>query len=368
MDIKLYKLKDLKIQLETKSLWNEGNVPISKHKVVSLIHNPRGDDEDTVLITGSKENNIIGYLCILPDKIFIGGKEQKFGWLSAWWVAPEERKSRLGVILLISAMKAWDYNIGNSDFTNEAKAVLDSINKFFTLKEFNECKYLIRFNLHELFPSKYTNLKPIKFIFSSIDFIGNLFIDMKLKIIKRKILKRNNFSYEYISEIDAETNEFIEKYRKNELIARGMDELNLITKYPWVINAPADDMISKRYSFLSVAKSFYYLQIKVFNDKNDMIGFLLLRKRNSELSIPYCYLNDEYKTDVLKVLILHICMLRANMFIIKNDELTTYLKDVKIPHIYLKKNKRYAYITTKFKDIDFSKYHLQDGDGDAAFT
>jgi hypothetical protein len=368
MDIKLYKLKDLKIALETNSLWNDGNVPISKHKVISLFHNPRADDEDTVLITGIKENKIIGYLCILPDKIFIEGREQKFGWLSAWWVAPEDRNSRLGAILLINALKAWDNNIGNSDFTEQAKDVLDSINKFFTLKEINEFKYLIRFNSHELLTRKYPKLKSLKFILKAIDIIGNIFIDFKLSFVKRKMLKRNILSYEYISEIDKETHEFIKKFRKNELLARDIDELNLITRYPWVIHAPAEDKISKRYNFLSLAKSFYYLQIKIFNDKNDMIGYLLLRKRNSELTIPYCYYNDEYKTEILKVLILHICMLKVDMFITKNDELTPYLQNVKIPHIFLKKNKRYAYITTKYKNIDFSKYHFQDGDSDSAFT
>ncbi|OGU90397.1 MAG: hypothetical protein A2220_06135 [Ignavibacteria bacterium RIFOXYA2_FULL_35_10] len=368
MEIKSYTIKELKQTLSSNTFWTGNEVPISKHKIISHTYNPRADENDIVLITASKNDNIIGYIGILPDKFFIDGHEQKFGWLTAWWVEPDERKSRVGVSLLLKALQAFDNNIGTSDFTDHAKAVYDSSGLFISLKELTEYKVFIRFITNEVLTNKFKALKPLKIIFKVCDRLLNLFVDFRLYLIRNAYSKKRQLKYEYISEIDNQTQEFIKSYRKNELIAREKVELDWLTKYPWIINAPINDKIAEKYKFLSVAKSFYYLKIKIFNDNSDMTGFIILRKRDKELTIPYFYFKPENIQDIIKVIIHHIGLLKVDVFFTKNEELQSHLKDINFPYIYIKKNKKYTYLTKKFSSIDFSKYHLQDGDADISFT
>ena len=87
MEIKTFTIVDLKAALGSKKFWMTNVLPITKHRALSYCQNPRAGSNDPVLLVAYQDNQVIGYLGILPDKIFVNDTVYKLGWLTSWWVA-----------------------------------------------------------------------------------------------------------------------------------------------------------------------------------------------------------------------------------------------------------------------------------------
>ena len=84
MEIKAFTVADLKTVLASEDFWLTQTLPITKHRALSYSRNPRADADDPVLLVAYRDNRGIGYLGILPDKIFVGDVVYKLGWLTSW--------------------------------------------------------------------------------------------------------------------------------------------------------------------------------------------------------------------------------------------------------------------------------------------
>ena len=83
MKISSYRIADLRRLLEDPVFWGQEVLPISKHRLVSHINNPRANEDDIVLLTAHEDGNVEAYIGILPDLCFTSdGKTQKFGWFN----------------------------------------------------------------------------------------------------------------------------------------------------------------------------------------------------------------------------------------------------------------------------------------------
>ncbi len=70
MEIKAFTVADLKTALVSEDFWLTETLPITKHRALSYSRNPRAEEDDLVLLVAYQDNRVIGYLGILPDKIF----------------------------------------------------------------------------------------------------------------------------------------------------------------------------------------------------------------------------------------------------------------------------------------------------------
>ena len=86
MEIKSFTVTDLKTVLTSENFWLSETLPITKHRALSYSRNPRADEDDLVLLVAYQHNRVVGYLGILPDKIFVNDTIYKMGWLTSWWV------------------------------------------------------------------------------------------------------------------------------------------------------------------------------------------------------------------------------------------------------------------------------------------
>jgi len=84
MEIKTFTVADLKIALVSEDFWQTPTLPITKHRALSYCRNPRADEDDPVLLVAYQDNRVIGYLGILPDKIYVNDVDYKLGWLTSW--------------------------------------------------------------------------------------------------------------------------------------------------------------------------------------------------------------------------------------------------------------------------------------------
>jgi len=365
MIIKEYNKSDLKEALKNNSLWEGDVFPITKHRLISHLHNPRASEDDVLLTISFDDNNFInGYIGTLPDYIYTNSGEQKIAWFSTWWVKPNDKNSNIiGSMLFENAMKSYDNNIGVSGFAPSVEKVYKASRKFISLKKL-KCKIIyVGSPIKNLKLIKHPKLSSLYFALSIFDFFINLF--MKIKVRSLKIPK--DYSLEYINEIDNETSEIIKPFLKNELTKRSKQELDWILKYPWLVNSK-DYTENEKYYFSSSAKNTETFGLKIKGNDNSILAFLILFKRDENLKLSYSYFKKEHSNIVLKVLSKECINRKTGILHINNNDLINIINKSNIPNFFSTDIIRKSLISKNYKNDLPDSFILQPGDGDCAFT
>jgi len=364
MEIRPYTVNTIAELTTSEQFMTLKHVPITKHRAVSHAHNPRASGEDKILFIAYENNEIAGYVGVLPDRIVHQDTCEKIGWLSCFWVDPGYRGKNISVSLFSCVMEAWDNKIL---ITNMAPG---TINFYLRTDLYRQPLYktgirgYLRFNLANILPPKNTIFKKAVPFLKALDFTGNIMNDARLYFYHRYKVNRN-LRVEYRNDITPEAEEFIIGYNRQEFIKRGKPELEWILKYPWILEGSYGDHDSRRYYFSSVAERFICQCIQFYNDRDRMVGFLILSVRNDHLTVPYYYGEKESRKDIVKFLITQMRDLEVSMITIFQSELSEALNRLKSPLLFKKKILR-PYLCPKALDITGLKF--QDGDGDSAFT
>ncbi len=343
-------------------------IPITKHRALSHINNPKVDRDDIILFTAYEDDELVGYLGVLADTIYLNDDEQKAGWLSCIWTSDSVRGQGVAKQLLSKALKSWDHKILATEYTPAAKALYDQTDAFIDLTTLDGRRAYLRFNLHELLPPKGFP-KMLTGLLRLSDFIMNIFNSLRLFLWK-PFIQLDDSNLEYITEIDDETKDFIERRNKHELIRRDAVELNWINKYPWVLSSPDTDADAKRYHFSSSDKVFVNQNIKMKNKDGEMIAFLMFVIRGNNLKIPYCYFDEKHTDKIVQIIYHQMFKLNLNMITTFNPAIVNYIKSHRTPFIYNKQMQR-SYLITKDLGKNLatnSRIEIQDGSGDCAFT
>ena len=196
-----------------------------------------------------------------------------------------------------------------------------------------------------------------------LDFIFNF---SRISYTKIKLFLNRKPKYEIIKsdKIDLESENFIQKMNKSELIKRNPTLLKWILNHPWVKTESNKD--SKRYPFSAYSKSFNNHFLKIYS-ASKMIGFLWITEHNGLIQLPYVYF-EKKDIDIIGDAIIR--------FLVSNHgiSLSTFNQDI---IQYLEKNSIFWYQkeinqefvgTKEMKDALPMDYVLQDGDGDRVFT
>jgi len=369
MTIKQLTPKDLQQFIYSEEYKRLAVVPITKHRALSHINNPRVSPSDIILLIAYEDGQLVGYLGVLADKIYLGDKEHKAGWLSTLWIDPRVRGKGIAKKLLDSALKAWDNKILVTEFTPEAKGLYDRSDAFMDLKIAKGIRGYLRFNLHQLLPPKASFFKKIVGIIKCIDGFFNIFNDIRLFFWKL-FVGLKGMKLEYVNEIDKEVKEFIEKRQAKGFTRRKVEDLNWIVQYPWLLSSPFRDRDSSRYHFSSLEKYFLVLNIKVYDNSDKLIGFVMFAIRGHNLKIPYCYFDEKDTEKIMRLIYKHMLHMKLNMLTTFNPLLSNHIKNHRTPFIHKRRMKRHYIISKIFKNdlLSDRQIALQDGDADCAFT
>jgi len=79
-------------------------VPVSRNRSQAQARNPHADDNDVGLIVAYRDGRCVGYLGLLAGLLRVDGEVSKICRLSTWYVAPEERASGVGGMLMLRAL------------------------------------------------------------------------------------------------------------------------------------------------------------------------------------------------------------------------------------------------------------------------
>jgi hypothetical protein len=365
---KIYK-RDIPELLSNNNFWSYSFLSISKHRLYAHYKNPLLEDNDIVLLLSYLNSELVGYMGLFIDQININNQTQKIGWLSTWWVHPKTKGTGIGREILNTMYSENNGQIGISQFTPSAKRVYDKSEYFTTLKENKGLKAVLRSNLTFVIPTLFPKTKKLSSFFNNIDFILNLFINIKLSIQKVFISKKlKNISVEYLNIIDEETLNIINKFNKNDISTKGKDFFEWLKAYNWVQIAPLLNLTNKdKYEFSTYDREFEFSLIKIIKE-NYCIGFIVLQKRNYVLKVLFTYFDNLKYTDEITNILKLQAIIQNTREIICYDENICY--NLKKSNLFLYKTKKIkqSIISKVFKKTDFDNVRMNFGDGDCSFA
>jgi GNAT superfamily N-acetyltransferase len=369
MIIKEYTAEELKQFIESDAYRNMPAIPISHHRALSHIHNPRLEKEDMIMFVAYEEDKMIGYLGVLPDQYFIYDRTYKAGWMSCLWIDPNTRGKGVAKKLVSQALQTWDERLFATEFTPEARSLYMRIGAFAELTTLEGIRCFMRFNLHEVLPQKNTLFKIAKPILRLTDAVLNPLNELRLQDgHKRKSNHQTNI--EWLKEIDDEAEAFMEDYQADEFHRRSIKELSWIIQFPWILPMDKEDGLKSKYYFSSFDKRFEFKFLKVRDEAGVLIAFMLISIRNDRLKVPYAYIEPLHIGEAAHALMEIMLKEKLSTLTTYNKLLVQYLHTSETPFVFKKAIKREILAARKIMETLPEGFvpTLQDGDGDCAFT
>ena len=367
MEFKTFTVADLEIALLSEDFWLTKTLPITKQKAASFCHNPRAEKNDPVLLVAYQDNQVVGYLGILPDKIFFNNADRKLGWLTSWWVDPCIATKGVGAILLYKALNTYPEGVGVSGGSKEARKILHKSQKFIVLKPLKGLDIRFRFNASKAILLKFPSLKLFRAWFKIADVMLDEIVNLRRFLWERRNNIRQRLTFEYISSIDKETGRFIERHYRHDLTRKGKAELDWIMTYPWIVSAPQKDSASRRYYFSSISARFFYLGVKVFEQGNGMVGFLMLSVRNDRMSVVYSHFEGRHATSIAAAAVYHALAMDVSTLRLYDEKLVESVSQPGCPGWSTQPISRGFFLSKAFADSPLADCRLHGGDGDFAF-
>jgi hypothetical protein len=367
MVIKEYSLSDLAQRVLSGDFWRGEVIPITKQRALAQIRNPRARPEDVVLLIAYDGDRICGYSGVLPDVVFLEGRAHRIGWLTAWWRKPGPKYRGVGALLMLQALKRYDGALGLSPPSDAARKVVEASNQFVTVNETTELRAFIRANTREMLPRKFPTLNKFKLFLGAFDGLVNILCETRLRLWKWRYDIAGELRLEYIAEIDPETADFVRKLQDHDLSRRGPSELNWIAQYPWVLSAPLKQGRVENFYFSATAKESACFMLKIFDSKDLMIGFIMLRLTNGHLMVPYCYTHSDYVQEIFRVIGEHAVTLPVHALTIGRAALRESLQRLRFPCLAKMKSAKSWIVGNVYGSKVSGQLEIQDGDGDCAF-
>lgn len=341
-------------------------IPISRHRAISQLHNPVANDNDILLLLAYLENEMVGYLGVLPDNMRCdNGTDVHCGWMSCIWVSPNHRGMGIAQKLLQVCFESWSDKLICTEFTEPAKHLYQRTGKFQHFTTLKGIRLYYRSDLQTILPHKHNFLKKLKPILQLADVGINFLGDIRFNFYRQKEF---TYTLQFLAEVDEESAAFIAEHNVEENFKRDKTALNWMLQYPWVIPHYPKDKDSLRYHFSATDKWFDFTVVKVVDRNNRMVAFLLFAQRNKSLKIPYCYFRCSVQqiADIIQTYVIRnkICTMT-----VYNASVSNYMRANNMHALYKRNNTR-EYLISKYlaNSVSLSVVHLQDGDGDCAFT
>lgn len=367
MEFKTFTTADLERALLSEDFWIAKTLPITKQRALSFCHNPRAGKDDPVLLVAYTENQVAGYLGILPDRIFFNGAGHKLGWLTGWWVDPGRATRGLGAMLLYKALNAWGGCVGVSGGSKEARNLLEASQKFVALNPLKGLDIRLRFNASRHILGRFPSMKIFRGCFKVADVMLDEIVNLRSFFWERGTPFLQRLTFEYVSSIDAETGGFIQRHHRHDLTRKGQADLNWIMGYPWIVSAPQKDSASRRYFFSSISARFLYLGVKVFEQDGGLAGFLLLSVRDDRMSVVYAHFENRHASSIAAAAVYHALAMDVSTLSLYDKQLVQSIAGLRCPCWSTKTVSRGFFLSRAFADFPLGGCRLHGGDGDFAF-
>ncbi len=337
------------------------NVPISFHRAISHINNPRVQDDDTLLIL-VYETELIGYLGIIPDLVFVNNIPERMAWMSCIWIHPNARGKGIAKKMTELSVELYNNKILATEFTPVAETLYNKLGKFDDLVIKKGVRIFRRSCMQKVLPARYPKAAFLFPFLSLHDTIINLFHD---PFLKRKNSVSKNYEIELLEEPDESCIKFAENFYQVELTRRSHKELEWFFNFHWIKETISDSLQSKRYHFSSESRSFKTIAVKISQD-NELIAFLIVTVRDKHIKTPYLYVKPIHEEVVNETINNIMCEHNIEILTSYQNAIQNHFNK-SISFLNSKSISR-KYLQSKGFNLKVTETMLQDGDGDCGFV
>lgn len=367
MKIRSLNKADLNEYIHSENFGKGEHLPISYHRAISHINNPRIGPNDYILFLAEEEDQLAGYLGVLPDLLFAPNQPIiKIGWLSCIWVNIKYRGKGIPKQLFTEAHFRYKNYILGADYVPATKKMYTNIG--FYAKEplvKDGIRLYIKSDLQTILPPKKEVFKTIRPLLQVADSVLNLFTAVRSKLISFPL---GNMKLESIDRIDEKLEQFISKNSTGNYFQRTTREFHWIKDFPWILSTQKVDLLNSKYYFSSVTKEFKNEWIQVVDSNRKIVAVFFFTVRDGSVKLPYFF--SETSIESCTNIVQHLLQKwNAKTFTVFNPELLAALKVNQKLAIHKKHiTREYVLDKTLSKLITDANYCMADGEGDSAFT
>lgn len=361
LHIKSYRLDEL----EGLDFSSFDYLPVSELRIKSYLKNPRATPSDKVLFIAFDGEKAIGFRTILPDTIFTKKGEFRVAILSGSHTRPDYRRKGISSNILDQVFNEWNGQIIYSNYAPNSQQLYSKSNRFQILKELSGAKFFIKSPLENIIGKRFPELAFSTPILRVLDLSANAFFN-------KKASKSTGLIFEKIDEISKKNTAFLSVFLKNKKgVLRGTEELNWIIENPWISDNSIFAEAQKKYPFTLFTKKTKRLNFSI-KKENQVIGFLMIFQKNSQLTIPYLYLSasaSRLLNEIANFIHQQVLELNASTLLIADPKLAESYKKTG-GFIFSKKRNQTFFISKKLAEQigDTFDFLVFDGDGDHVFS
>ena len=252
----------------------QSGVPISLRRALSQLNNPYGHPDDVALLVALHGDQCVGYQGVLPGLFSHHNELKRIHWSTAFFVSPDYRGTGVAGRLL-EEIKRLDIDFPVTRMTQGAQQAY--------LKA--GFKNLGHLTYYQLRMEKVRKLDTIRQeAQASLDAGRNadLLYQRSKDIFYQRLLsdlksKQRAFEHETVAQIDPKAQQMIKRQLNGPRFFRGVEAINWMLKYRWLISAAHENTEAEPYYFSLVSELFDYIALEVHAAENKVFkGFLIL--------------------------------------------------------------------------------------------
>lgn len=263
-------------------------VPISRRRAVSQFYNPYGRPDDVVLLVALHGDKCVGYQGLLPGLFSHNDELKRIHWSTAFFVSPDYRGAGVAGQLL-NEIKKLNIDFAVTRMTEGArqaylKAGFKELGHLTYYQLRMEKVYKLDAILQEAAASLALRPDPAEISKSNSGARrgeGALY-QLSKKIFYNRLLadlkpKQSAFEHAAVAQIDAQAQQIIRRQLHSPLFFRGIEAINWMLKYRWIVSAKHEKAEVEPYYFSRVSELFDYVALEIYApDKKVFKGFLIL--------------------------------------------------------------------------------------------
>jgi GNAT superfamily N-acetyltransferase len=266
----------------------QSTIPISRRRALSQLHNPYGRPDDVVLLVALHENKCIGYQGLLPGLIHFQNELKRIHWSTAFFVSAGYRGAGVAGRLL-EEIKQLDIDFPVTRMTTGAQQAylkagfkdLGDLTYYQLRMEKIRKLEAIRQEAAEV-PSSALNAGKTSGFNPAAPGAEDLIYSQSKKIFYQRLLgdsipKPGPFEHAAVAQIDPRAQQMIQQQLNGPRFFRGIEAINWMLKYRWLVSAAHEKAEAEPYYFSLVSELFDYVALEIYSaDKQTFRGFLVL--------------------------------------------------------------------------------------------
>ena len=312
-DLKLYTVADIREWIEhNRAAEGLSERIIAPHRAYAIIHNPYVKDDDPVVAAIFVEGENVAYTTAFPE--MIDGK--RYWCFSTLWCNPKHRGNGYGLIVIGSLVEVYgaEYCLDRWG-ANEVAEIFAYFG--------HKTTYTHRYALGSKIDKRTTKGQIVAFARA---------VQKCLHRLIERPSKREDYTLRYIPYIDAQTYEFIKEHRGDDYMLRTQETLNWILHYPYTYSAPLAERIGRVLPIFQAETSHTELFAVQVWDREELIGFYLMKQNADVLHILYLYYEDAQKTKVFASICDNVKRMKIEQCVTEHKPLADYLqKEIYFP-------------------------------------